>query len=149
MVGKLKELAQQGDGPFAAAIRDSATQIWLAGLGAFSKAQKEGTRIFDSLVQEGETVQAQAKKAASEAFEQVKTKATQSLDQLSWKQLEGVFEERVAKALHALSVPTRKDLDTLSHRVAELTTVTKHLSETIEGPVRARHGRSHTAGKQA
>jgi poly(hydroxyalkanoate) granule-associated protein len=149
MVGKLKELAHQGDGALSTAIRDSATQIWLAGLGAFSKAQKEGTRIFDSLVEEGEVVQEQARKAVGEAYDQVKAKAAQSLDQLSWKQLEGVFEERVARALHALSVPTRKDLDTLSHRVAELTTVTKHLSETIEGPARARTSRSHSTHKQA
>jgi poly(hydroxyalkanoate) granule-associated protein len=147
MVGKLKELARTGgEVPLVATIRDSATQIWLAGLGAFAKAQKEGTKIFDALVAEGEAVQAQAKKAAGDAYAEVKAKATKSIDQLSWDNLERVFEERVSRALNALSVPTKKDLDTLAQRVAELTTVTRELMETMEKPAaRVRHERSHEA----
>jgi poly(hydroxyalkanoate) granule-associated protein len=135
MAGKLKDLAEDaGGGELASAIRDSAHQIWLAGVGAFVKAQKEGTKIFDSLVEEGDTLQKQTKKAAEETFNDIKAKAVKSLDQLSWVQLERVFEDRVARALHALSVPTRKDLDTLSIRVAELTAVTKKLSDSLETP---------------
>ena len=150
MAGNLKELAQRGgNGQLAAGIRDSANQIWLAGLGAFVKAQKEGTKIFDSLVEEGEAVQQQAKKSAQSAFDDVKAKATKSWEQLSWHQLETVFEDRVARALHSLSVPSRKDLETLSHRVADLTEVTKQLSETIEKPARARSSRAHGAAKHS
>jgi poly(hydroxyalkanoate) granule-associated protein len=144
MSGKLKELAGEGseNSQLIAGIRDSANQIWLAGLGAFAKAQKEGTKFFNGLVEEGEGVQKQAKKAASEAYDDVKARASKSWDQLSWSQIERVFEERVAKVLHTLSVPTRKDLDTLSHRVAELTAVTKKLSEAMEEPGAARKGRA-------
>jgi len=128
MVKKLKALAGEGDGQFASAIRDSANQIWLAGLGAFAKAQTEGTKIFDALVKEGESVQHRATKAAEERISEVKATASKS-----WDKLEKVFEERVARALHTLSVPTKKDIDTLSHRVSELTAVTKKLSEAMEG----------------
>lgn len=148
MPRKLKELAEEGgENQLAASIRDSANRIWLAGLGAFGKAQKEGTKIFDSLVEEGEAVQKQAKKAAEETFGDVKAKASKTWDQVSWVQLERVFEDRVARALHTLSVPTRKDLDTLSHRVAELTTVTKRLSDAMEEPGRTRHARAHEPSK--
>jgi len=149
MVRKLKELAQAGgDGQLSAAIQESATQIWLAGLGAFAKAQKEGTKIFDLLVGEGKTIQKQARKTAEDAFASIKTKASKSWGQVSWDQMERVFEDRVARALHALSVPTRKDLDTLSQRVAELTAVTKKLSETLGGPTRPRQTRRRTASKR-
>ncbi len=132
MPRKLQELAEgAGDSQLATAIRQSANQIWLAGLGAFAKAQKEGTKIFEALVQEGEAVQKQAKKSAEEALEEVKSSASKS-----WDQLERVFEDRVARALHTLNVPTKKDIDTLSHRVAELTAVTKKLSATMEEPPR-------------
>lgn len=143
MPGKLKELAEGGgDGQLAAKIKESAGQIWLAGLGAFSKAQKEGTKIFNSLVEEGEALQKQAKKTVEDAFGDVKTKASKTWDQVSWAQLENVFEERVSRALHALNVPTKKDLDTLSHRVAELTAVTKKLSGAMgEEPARGRSGK--------
>jgi len=151
MPGKLKKLAQEGggDGQLIQGIRDSANQIWLAGLGAFAKAQKEGTKIFNTLVEEGEAVQSQAKETAGKTYDDVKAKASKSWDQLSWSQIERVFEDRVSRALHALSVPTRKDLDTLSHRVAELTSVTKKLSAAMEEPGRARTSRTHQSGKHA
>ena len=151
MPGKLKELAEGGgDSQLATAIRELANQIWLAGLGAFTKAQKEGTKIFESLVEEGEQVQKHAKKTVEDTFNEVKERTSTSWDQLSWVQLERVFEDRVARALHALSIPTRKDLDTLSHRVAELTAVTKKLSAAMEEePGRARQTKAHEAAKRA
>jgi hypothetical protein len=54
----LKALSGEGsDAGLATTIRDSAHVIWLAGLGAFAKAQQEGSKLFDSLVKEGEVVQ--------------------------------------------------------------------------------------------
>ncbi len=118
MVKKLKQPAGDG-GQFAAAVRDSASQIWLAGLGAFATAQKEGTKIFEALVKEGESAQRRAAKAAEE----------------SWGKLEKVFEDRVGRALHTFRVPTnKKDIDTLSHRVAELTAATKKISQETRHP---------------
>ncbi|MBF9234517.1 phasin family protein [Microvirga alba] len=129
MPGKLKEHVGGGsDGQLSAAIRDSANQIWLAGLGAFAKAQKEGTKMFDALVKEGETIQNRAKKAANEQMADVRSKATGT-----WDKLEKVFESRVDRALHSLNVPTKKDIDSLSKRVSELTAVTKKLSESVGG----------------
>jgi poly(hydroxyalkanoate) granule-associated protein len=150
MARKLKELAQEGDGQLGVRIRDSATQIWLAGLGAFAKAQREGTRVFDALVEEGTAIQERTRKTAEEALGGLKARAAKSLDQLSWDQLERVFEERVERALHSLSVPTRKDLDTLSERVAELTAVTEKLSATMGGArPRARSTRASEGARRA
>jgi poly(hydroxyalkanoate) granule-associated protein len=124
MVKKLKHLAKNDiDGQFVAAIRDSANQIWLAGLGAFAKAQEGGTKLFETLVQEGEKVQKRATKVASDTITEVKDQATGT-----WGKLERVFEDRVSQALHGLNVPTKKDVDALSRRVSELTAVTKKLS---------------------
>jgi poly(hydroxyalkanoate) granule-associated protein len=124
MVKKLKHLAKNDiDSQFVAAIKDSANQIWLAGLGAFAKAQEGGTKLFETLVQEGEKVQKRATKVASDTITEVKDQATGT-----WGKLERVFEDRVSQALHGLNVPTKKDVDALSRRVSELTAVTKKLS---------------------
>jgi poly(hydroxyalkanoate) granule-associated protein len=142
----------KADNELAANVRKSATQIWLAGLGAFSKAQVEGTRIFDGLVKEGQKAQARAKKAALKAQsdsvkffadlvnegKRTQSRATRVANSSiadvrakamgTWGKLESVFEDRVAKALHSLNVPTKKDIDVLGKRVAELTTATKKLA---------------------
>lgn len=116
MVKKLKSLAGgNSGGNLAETIKASAQQIWLAGLGAFSRAQEEGNKMFESLVKEGEAIQARTRKAAEVKVGELAARATGG-----WDKLEQVFEDRVAQALNSLGVPSKKDVDTLSKRVAEL-----------------------------
>lgn len=124
MVKKLKKLAAAGtDAQMAGSIRESAQQIWLAGLGAFSKAQEEGVKMFETLVREGENLQKKTRKVAEDRVVEITSKATGT-----WDRLEKVFEDRVARALHSLGVPTKQDVQTLARRVAELTTAVEELT---------------------
>ena len=137
MAKKLTELATETtETQLAAKVRESANQIWLAGLGAFSKAQKEGVKMFEALVTEGEKFQERTKSVADERIAEMKAKASGT-----WDKLEQVFEERVARALHSLSVPRRRDVDVLTKRVAELTEIAKKLSH--EEETRAPRARAH------
>ncbi len=124
MVKKLKALSEN---QLASTVKESAQQIWLAGLGAFAKAQEEGNKVFDALVKEGETIQKKSRKVADEKVALVAGKAAGT-----WDRLEQVFEDRVARALSSLGVPTKKDIDKLSKRVAELTAVVQKLTEAQE-----------------
>ena len=124
MAKKLKALAHNETEGLTATIRESANQIWLAGLGAFAKAQAEGGKVFEALVAEGQRMQEQTRTAADERIAEVRSRAVGT-----WDKLEQVFEDRVARALHSLNVPTRNDIDSLSKRVAELTEVAKKLTE--------------------
>ena len=134
MPKKLKELASEAtENQLAVRVREFATQIWLAGLGAFSKAQQEGAKMFEALVAEGEKVQERTKTAADERIAEVRAKASGT-----WDKLEQVFEDRVARALNSLSVPSRKDIDVLSQRVVELTEIAKRLSAEEEPHARGR-----------
>ena len=108
VVKKLKSVAK--DSQLSATIRDSAQQIWLAGLGAFAKAQEEGNKVFDALIREGEAIQKKTRKVTEMA-----SKATGT-----WDKLEQVFESRVARSLNSLGVPTKDDVAQLAKRVAEL-----------------------------
>ena len=123
---KFKALSEN---QLAQTVRESAHQIWLAGLGAYSKAQEEGNKVFDALVKEGETIQKRTRKAADEKMAVVAGKAAGT-----WDRLEQVFEDRVARALSSLGVPTKKDIDKLSKRVVELTAVVQGLTEAKAAP---------------
>ncbi|HMV05264.1 MAG TPA: phasin family protein [Accumulibacter sp.] len=122
---KLRDLAGGlADNQLAMTVKESAQQIWLAGLGAFAKAQEEGGKVFDALVKEGENIQAKTRKMTDERVAQVAGKAAGT-----WDRLEQVFEDRVARALGSLGVPTKQDIDRLSKRVVELSAAVQALTE--------------------
>jgi poly(hydroxyalkanoate) granule-associated protein len=128
MAKKLKRLAKgSGDSHLAATVRESAQQIWLAGLGAWGKTRDEGAKVFEALVKEGRGIEARTRKLAGarvglvtgqvgKAASDAQARAT-----ATWDKLEHVFEQRVARALHRLGVPTKKEIEKLTARVEELT----------------------------
>ena len=110
----------------AGAVKDSAQQIWLAGMGAFSKAQEEGTKVFEALVKEGMSLQKKTQGMAEDKISEVTGKMSAMADTVSakagqnWDKLESIFEARTAKALNKLGVPTAADVDALMQRVDAL-----------------------------
>ena len=140
MTKRLKELASEATENQLAVqvrqVRESATQIWLAGLGAFSKAEQEGAKVFEALVAEGEKFQERTDGRLAEMRE----KATET-----WNKVEKVFDDRVGRALHVFKVPSRKEIDVLSKRVHELTVITKKRLEEEETHGRGRAHSSHRA----
>ena len=127
---KLKALAGGlSENQLAMTVKESAHQIWLAGLGAFAKAQVEGNKVFEALVKEGETIQSRTRKLTDEKIAEVAGKAAGT-----WDRLEQVFEDRVARALGSLGVPSKKDIDRLSKRVVELTAVVQELTDAQAKP---------------
>lgn len=119
-------MAQLLDGQFASSVKDSAQQIWQAGLGAFAKAQGEGSKAFESLVKEGMSIQRKTQAAAEEKLGEVSSRMTKLSDEVQskagkqWDKLEAIFEDRVAKALGRLGVPTRQEMDALAARLDAL-----------------------------
>ncbi len=115
-------------------VKDSAQQIWQAGLGAFAKAQAEGTRAFEALVKEGTSLQRKTQAAAEEKISEATNKMTNMATDIStkasghWDKLENIFEERVAKALNKLGVPSAKDVNALIARIDELNKSVQKLS---------------------
>jgi poly(hydroxyalkanoate) granule-associated protein len=134
MVKKLKQMADRQaaaptrllDSALASQVKDSAQQIWLAGMGAFSRAQAEGTKVFETLVKEGATLQKKTQSAAEDKISEVTNKMStmagdvQAKAGQSWDKLEGIFEERTAKALNKLGVPSAKDVEALMARIDDL-----------------------------
>ena len=108
-------------------LSESAQQVWLAGVGAFGRAQAEGTKLFEGLVKEGLNLENTARKFAGKRADVVRDAVENRVGQAreraadTWDRLEKVFEERVQKALVKLGVPGREDLKDLTDRVERLT----------------------------
>lgn len=122
MVGKARRTASD-EPDVAQSARDSAEHIWLAGLGAFSKARQEGGRLFDALVEEGRALEQRTVASAGRRLKTLAEQASSRTEQATaraaatWDKLEQVFEDRVARALGRIGVPTKHDLQSISHRV--------------------------------
>lgn len=108
-------------------LAESAQQIWLAGVGAFGRAQEEGTRLFEALVKEGSALERSTRKFATGGVEAVRGAVESQVGQArdraadTWDRLEKVFEERVQKAMNRLGVPGRDEINSLVQRVDTLT----------------------------
>ena len=134
MVKKLQKMADKQaaapsgllDSQLAQTIKDSAHQIWLAGLGAFAKAQGQGGKVFDTLIKEGVSLQKKTQAVAEEKLGDVAGKMTAMAGEVGhkanaqWDKLESIFEERTARAMAKLGVPNAKALAALVDRVAAL-----------------------------
>lgn len=145
-------MAQLFDSQLANSVKDSAQQIWQAGLGAFAKAQGEGGKVFESLVKEGVSIQRRTQAAAEEKLGEVSNRMTKLSDDVQaragqqWDKLESIFEERVAKALGKLGVPSSKDIDALIHRIDTLSANVARLSK---APAARKAAPAKTAAKAA
>ncbi len=123
------------DNQLAASVKESAQQIWLAGMGAFSKAQAEGGKAFENLVQQGLSLQKKTQGMAEEKINEVTGKMSAMAGTVTakagqnWDKLEAIFEARTAKAMGKLGVPTAKDLDALTQRVDALAAAVAKLSK--------------------
>ncbi len=136
MVKKLKSTAssKKAGAPLKGSVKDSAQQIWQAGLGAFNKAQAEGSKAFEALVKEGVSLQRKTQSVAEEKISEATSKMSTMANGISnkasgqWDKLESIFEERVAKALNKLGVPSAKDVAALIERIEELNQSVQKLS---------------------
>ena len=130
MVKKLQKLSndkKKANADLPRTVKDSAQQIWLAGLGAFAKAQEEGGKVFDTLVKEGLTIQRKTQAVAEERISEATSRVTHMASDIGnraagqWDKLETIFEDRVAKALAKLGVPSARDIEALHARLDALT----------------------------
>jgi poly(hydroxyalkanoate) granule-associated protein len=114
-------------------VLESSRQIWLAGLGAFSRAQAEGAKVFEALVKQGEALESRTKKAAFDTaaaaggVAKARAKEVQAMAGGTWDKLEQVFEDRVARALGKLGVYTQSDVERLAERVDALSDAVNEL----------------------
>jgi poly(hydroxyalkanoate) granule-associated protein len=140
-----KTQAKPAASNIAAPVVDSAREIWLAGLGAFSFAQNEsgkiieqGNKLFEKLVSEGVKLEKKTRNAAESTVGDIKggveskvgAVRKQAVD--NWDKLENIFEDRVARVLGQLGVPTAEDVNKLSARVQTLSSKVTAIAKTAK-----------------
>lgn len=130
----------------------SAHQIWLAGLGALSRAQAGAPKIFDDLMQEGSKLQGgaldAAQKVVMQAFQGAQKTVNKRIDTVqaqaseTWDNLEKIFQTRVQRAMHQLGMPTAEEISALTRKVEHLSASVERLAGSAQArPKRARRAK--------
>jgi poly(hydroxyalkanoate) granule-associated protein len=141
-VMKKKVQAKPAATNIAAPVVESAREIWLAGLGAFSVAQSEGgkmieqgNKLFEKLVSEGMKLEKKTRNVAETAVGDIRGEVESKVGAVrkqavdNWDKLESIFENRVARVLGQLGVPTADEVNKLSARVQTLSSKVTAMSK--------------------
>lgn len=132
-------------------LTDTVHQIWLAGLGAMTKAQQGTPHLLEELIAEGARVDARVRGAAAETLRGITGTVQQGVSARvsgmrgqaaeAVENLEKIFRSRVRRALTQLGVPSGQDIEALSKRVETLNANIGRLAGKRAAPAR-RRGRS-------
>ncbi|WP_111858026.1 phasin family protein [Acinetobacter sp. CFCC 10889] len=102
-------------------FRKYTKQIWLAGLGAFSRAEEEGNKLFDSLVKVGEELESKSvedtevEQSAKNVVEKTKETVTETKEKV-----EKTLDHHVNHSLNRIGLVTAKDLQHLETLILQL-----------------------------
>ncbi|WNW12985.1 phasin family protein [Pseudomonas sp. DTU_2021_1001937_2_SI_NGA_ILE_001] len=124
-----KKIEDEAEGTFTE-VRRYARKIWLAGLGAYTKVNHEGSEYVKELIRTGERAEKDAKKAVDETLDAANSEIDSLKGEVSGvkgrieaqlDRIEGAFDRRVARGLNRIGIPSRHDVETLSAKLDELT----------------------------
>jgi poly(hydroxyalkanoate) granule-associated protein len=109
-------------------VADTANKIWKAGLGALRTAEEEGSRIFKSLMEKGDSFQSSSRKESQKQIDKmskiikggvgsVKGKLDDITDQKDrfWEVLK--LEDTFKSVMKTFGVATNKDIDILKKKI--------------------------------
>lgn len=125
------------NGTLLPTLPEPAREVWFAGLGAVSVAEREGGRFFRTLVSEGKKFEKTnltgVEKGITSMVDTLNTRVEElrAMPSAALDRLGGAMDDSMTAVLHRLGIPTKREINVLTHRVEELT---RHL----EKPTRTR-----------
>lgn len=116
-------------------IKRNSHNIWLAGLGAYSTIESEGSKTYETLLAKGKLLESKnnakdeklGKSVPDTRLNDLKSKANQTMDRI-----ERAFDLRVSSALSRLGISTRTDLDDLNAKIEALTDALEKATEQLK-----------------
>ena len=122
MAAKKPTAAAKESNTWVGKVEEYSRKIWLAGLGVYSKIDTDGSKLFDTLVKDGEKAEKLAKDAGHKLAEGVKTSTSSARSRVEdvkdlalekWGEFEEAFDKRLNSAITRLGVPSREEVKAL------------------------------------
>src|SRR5688572_5013457 len=149
-----KKITEKEGSSWAGKIEKYSRKIWLAGLGVYSKIDTDGSKLFESLVKDGEKAEKLTKTAVGKQVDAAKDSAESTKSRMGgvkdralgkWDELEGAFDKRLNSAISRLGVPSRNEVKELHSKVDTLTRQIEKLTGAKVTPVATKPAATKTA----
>ena len=113
-------------------IKRNSNKIWLAGLGAYSMMEEQGSDGFEELVSKGQTFERlnhtkEIEVATDSRLDELKVRANQTMDRI-----ERAFDMRVSSTLGRLGISLRSDLDLLNDKIDRLSAALDKIAQELK-----------------
>jgi poly(hydroxyalkanoate) granule-associated protein len=126
-------------------ILDAANKIWMAGLGAVQTAEKEGSKLFKSLVDKGVDFQSMRREVSQRQLDKISSIVKGGVGSVKGKidditqQKEGVWdkfriEQTISSVMKTFGVATKREIDSLNKKIDSLS---KAVGDMKPGPKKA------------
>ena len=151
----VKKTTAKDSHSWAGKVEEYSRKIWLAGLGVYSKIDADGSKLFDSLVKDGEKAEKLAKSAGHKVAEGVKASTSSARSRVEdvkdlalekWNEFEEAFDKRLNSAITRLGVPSREEVKALH---AKVETLTKHIEKLTAAAAKVTATKTPAASKPA
>ncbi len=119
MIAKKKSKEVQQD------VMESVHKVWLAGLGAVAMAEKEGSKFFSGLVEQGQKVEKKGKVEVDKAKDTMS--GVKTVAESYWDAFGRTLDDQVTAVIHRIGVPTKDEIETLTKKVEDLTVAVDNL----------------------
>lgn len=128
-------------------VRESSHQVWLAGLGVYSRAGtvveklgRDGGKLFKDLVAEGEKVEKSGLKTAEAGIDVLRSRADRISDRAvnTYNKVERAFQDRFERVLGRLNVPKSADIEQLTRKVKGLSQDVIRMATGVAGTAKDR-----------
>ncbi len=115
-------------------------KLMLASIGAFALSREEAEAFLNRLVERGELAQKDAQKLFEEAAERFRKTAMSPTNevQTNLNNLTAQVETSFEQFLNRLNIPSKRDIDELSAKIAQLAARVEELRRAQEAPARGR-----------
>ncbi|MDD2053411.1 phasin family protein [Pseudomonas putida] len=139
-----KKNTQKESSSWIGKVEDYSRKIWLAGLGVYSKIDTDGSKLFDTLVKDGEKAEKLTKSTVGKQVDAAKASAKSATSRVGevkdralgkWGELEEAFDKRLNSAISRLGVPSRNEVKALHSKVDTLTKQIEKLTGASVTPV--------------
>lgn len=138
----VKKTTQKESSSWVGKVEEYSRKIWLAGLGVYSKIDSDGSKLFETLVKDGEKAEKVANSAVGKKVTAAKATAGSRISDAkkqvlgTWSELEGALDKRLNSAISRLGVPSRTEVKALHAKVDTLTKQIEKLTGAKVTPVK-------------